>query len=293
MTHTWDRRSFLGLTVGTAATVVLGACGGGSKGSGSAAAGGGGHQDLVLLENDWDFFAGMPYRVAFFVADNANSGAPVALDSPLTLRIGPQGGPLGPPIQTQIHTNGPEPNYALTTYTFAVPGVYNVQASFKGKTLSVPVTVTCPSDSATPTIGQKMIPVATPTTANHQGVNPICTAQPPCPFHTVGLDAALAAHQPVALQFATPALCQSKFCGPVLSNLQAVSGPWRDRVTFIHSEIYTDLSGQTSTKAVQAWGLQHEPMLYLGNAEGVIVARVDNLFDQDEARSVLTAAYGA
>jgi hypothetical protein len=96
----------------------------------------------------------------------------------------------------------------------------------------------------------------------------------------------------VALQFATPALCQSKFCGPVLSNLVAVSGPWRNRVTFIHSEIYTDLSGQTGTKAVQAWGLQHEPMLYLGNAQGLIVARVDNLYDQVEARTVLTAAYG-
>jgi hypothetical protein len=134
--------------------------------------------------------------------------------------------------------------------------------------------------------------VATPTTADHQGVNPICTAQPPCPFHAVSLDTALAAHRPVALQFATPALCQSRFCGPVLSNLVTVSGPWSQRVTFIHAEIYTDLSGQAGTKAVAAWGLQHEPMLYLGDANGQIIARVDNLFDQDEARAVLTKAYG-
>jgi hypothetical protein len=281
VTQTWDRRAFLGLAAGTATTVVLGACsGGGSK------------QQLVLLPNDWDFFAGMPYRLAFFVADNANNAAPVTLDSPLTLRIGPQGGPLGPSMATTIHTDGPEPNYALTSYMFRTPGTYNIEASFKGKKLTLPLSVTPPSASATPTVGQRMIPVATPTTANHQGVNPICTAQPPCPFHAVALDTALAAHQPVALQFATPALCQSKFCGPVLSNLVAVSGAWRDRVTFIHAEIYTDLSGQTGTKAVQAWGLQHEPMLYLGNADGTIVARVDNLYDQVEARSVLTAAYG-
>ena len=277
----------LGLAAGAAGlaatTVVLGACGGGGSSSAS---------QLVLLPNDWDFFAGMPYRLAFFVADNAHNAAPVALDSPLTLRIALQGGAPGPSIPTAIHANGPEPNYALTTYSFPAPGVYDVHASFRGKTLTLPVTVTPPAASATPTVGQAMIPVATSTAAAPQGVNPICTAQPACPFHTVSLDTALAAHRPVALIFATPALCQSKFCGPVLSNLVAVSGPWQQRVTFIHSEIYTDLSGQTSTKAVTAWRLQHEPMWYLGDPSGQIVARVDNLFDQDEARAVLTKAYG-
>ena len=288
MARTWDRRGVLRLAAGgtglAAGAALLTACGGG--------AGGGGGQ-LALLPNDWDFFAGMPYRLAFFIADNANNAAPVALNSPLTLRIAPEGGGFGPALPTVVHTNGPEPNYALTTYTFPAPGTYNVRASFKGQTLALPLMVTTPSASATPTVGQQMVSVATPTPSDHRGVNPICTAQPQCPFHTVSLDAALAAHQPVALQFATPALCQSKFCGPVLSNLVAVSGAWRDRVTFIHSEIYTDLSGQTGTPAVKAWGLQHEPMLYLGDASGRIVARIDNLYDQDEARAALTKAYGA
>ncbi|HVM66493.1 MAG TPA: hypothetical protein VMU14_16610 [Acidimicrobiales bacterium] len=283
---TWDRRAVLRLAAGgvglAAGATALGAC-----------SGGGGGSELVLLPNDWDFFAGTPYRLAFFVADNAHNAAPVALDSPLTLRIAREGAPYGPPVPTVVHANGPEPNYALATYTFPAPGTYNVRASFKGHTLALPLTVTAPSASATPTVGQKMVAVATPTTTDHRGVNPICTAQPACPFHAVSLDQALEAGRPVALQFATPALCQSKFCGPVLSNLVAVSGPWRDRVAFIHAEIYTDLSGQTSTPAVTAWGLQHEPMLYLGDATGRIVTRIDNLYDQDEARAALTGAYGA
>jgi hypothetical protein len=286
--RTWDRRGVLRLAAAGAGLAtgasVLGACSGGG--------GGGGGSQLVLLPNDWDFFAGTPYRLAFFVADNAHNAAPVTLDSPLTVRIAPQGGTYGPSLRTTVHANGPEPNYALTTYTFPTPGAYNVEASFKGHTLALPLTVTPTSASATPTVGQKMVPVATPTTSDHRGVNPICTAQPQCPFHAVSLDAALAAHQPVAFQFATPALCQSRFCGPVLSNLVAVSAPWKDRVTFIHSEIYTDLTGQTGTPAVLAWGLQHEPMLYLGDAGGTIVARIDNLYDQDEARAALTQAYG-
>jgi hypothetical protein len=231
--------------------------------------------------------------LSFFIADNAKNAAPVPLDSPVTLRIAPQGGAFGASIPTVIHTRGPEPDYALTTYRFPSPGTYTVRATFKGKMLSLPLTVTATSASATPTVGQKMVTVPTPTTTDARGVNPICTAQPQCPFHAVSLDTALAAGKPVALQFATPALCQSRFCGPVLSNLVTVSGPWRDRVAFIHAEIYTNLSGQTSTPAVQKWGLQHEPMLYLGDASGTVVARIDNLYDQDEARAALEEAYGA
>ena len=277
----WDRRGVLRLTAGgaglAAGVAVLGACGGG-----------GARSQLVLLPNDWDFFAGVPYRLGFFVADNANNAAPVALDSPLTLRIALQGNAFGPVLDTVVHANGPEPNYALTTYTFPVPGTYNVRASFKGHSLALPLTVTPPSASATPTVGQHMVSVATPTPADHRGVNPICTAQPACPFHAVSLDAALAAHRPVALQFATPALCQSRFCGPVLSNLVAVSGPWRDRVAFIHSEIYTDLSGRTSTPPVTAYHLVHEPLLFLAGIDGIVKARIDNGYDRAEATSALS-----
>jgi hypothetical protein len=272
-----DRRAFLGVL----GLTVIGAC---SSSSGGV--------ELVLVPNDWDFIAGRPYRLSILLANNKAGGAPLALDGPVSIRVGPHGGALGPPMRMQIHAAGPEPNYANATYTFPSPGSYTLQATYKGRTATTPVDVIRPGDSATPVPGDRMRPVATPTVSDHLGVNPYCTQNPPCPFHAVSLDAALAQHQPVALLFATPALCQSRFCGPVLSNLQAVAKGWSNRVTFVHSEIYTDLTGNTPTKAVQVWGLQHEPMLYLGDAGGVIVARVDNLFDRAEATSALTAAYG-
>jgi hypothetical protein len=275
-----DRRSFLGVAAAGAATVVIGAC--------SSSRG----MDLVVVPNDWDFFAGRPYRLSILLADNKASGAPVTIDAPLTLRVGPQHGPLGPAMRMAVHTDGPEPNYAVTTYTFPAPGWYTLQARFRGHTASTPVQVIAPAQSETPVVGAPMRSVPTPTVADHRGVNPYCTQTPPCPFHEVSLDVALARRQPVALQFATPALCQSKFCGPVLLNLEAVAGGWARRVTFIHCEIYTDLTGATSTRPVQVWGLQHEPMLYLGSADGVIVGRIDNLYDRAEARSALTAAFG-
>ena len=249
--------------------------------------------ELVLIPNDWDFFSGSDYRLSVLLASNANNGAPLPLTAPLTLRVGPEHGSLGPAIKTAIHTEGNEPNYALATYRFPSPGVYNLEATYRSRRVALPLQVTDPSSSATPVTGGKLVRTPTPTTAKPLGVNPVCTAQPACPFHSISLDTAMDAHKPIALLFATPALCQSRFCGPVLENLTAVHQPYADRVTFIHCEIYTDLTGQKGVPAVDAYGLQHEPMLLLADEAGVIKVKIDNLFDRAEARDALRAAYGA
>ena len=249
--------------------------------------------ELVLIPNDWDFLSGSEYRLSVLLASNAKNGAPLPLTAPVTLRVGPEKGPLGPVLKTVIHTEGNEPNYALTSYRFAQPGTYNIEATYRTRRVMLPIQVIDPSASATPVVGAKLVNTPTPTIAAPLGVNPVCTAQPACPFHAVSLDKALAAKKPIALLFATPALCQSRFCGPVLENLVAVHQPWADRVTFIHCEIYTDLTGQRSVLAVDKFGLQHEPMLYLADENGVIKTRIDNLFDRAEARDALRAAFGA
>src|SRR5262249_23113372 len=61
-----DRRSFLALGAGV---VVLGACGGGGSSGGSGA-----NPDLVLVPNDWDYFAGAEYRMAILLASNKQNG---------------------------------------------------------------------------------------------------------------------------------------------------------------------------------------------------------------------------
>jgi hypothetical protein len=138
-----------------------------------------------------------------------------------------------------------------------------------------------------------MISVPTPTLAKPLNVDPLCTDQPPCPFHETSLDQALAQHRPVALIFATPALCTSKFCGPTLDNLAAVHAPFAAKVTFIHCEIYTDLTGTVSTPPVLAYHLEHEPMLLLAGADGRVHERIDNAFDRVEATDALNRLLSA
>lgn len=46
--------------------------------------------------------------------------------------------------------------------------------------------------------------------------------------------------RPVALVFATPALCESRVCGPVVDIAQQLKSKYGDRMTFIHQEVYVD-----------------------------------------------------
>ena len=46
--------------------------------------------------------------------------------------------------------------------------------------------------------------------------------------------------KPIVLLFATPLLCQSRVCGPVVDIAEQVKDEFRDQADFIHMEIYND-----------------------------------------------------
>src|SRR5438132_1411319 len=82
-------------------------------------------------------------------------------------------------------------------------------------------------------------PNPTPTTANHLGVNPICTHDPVCPFHSVSLDQAIGGTRPIALLVSTPAFCQVAICGPVLDLFIKRKATFAAQgITVIHAEVY-------------------------------------------------------
>jgi hypothetical protein len=272
------RRAFLAVLGAGATAATVSACSGV----------GAGDNDLLLVPNDWDFFAGTNDRLAVLLASNALNGAPVRITAPITLQVRTSVGPLGPPAPMVVRSQGLNgANYAVTTHRFPQPGSYVLEASYRGRRLRAPVTVTDPAASAVPVTGSRLVGVGSPTTGDPMGVDPICTRVPPCPFHEISLDQAMGLRRPIALVFATPALCQSRFCGPVLDNVVAVHGRYAGRVTFIHSEIYTDLRADEGTPPVRAFHLEHEPMLYLAGPDNIIRARIDNLIDQSEARDAL------
>jgi hypothetical protein len=149
-----------------------------------------------------------------------------------------------------------------------------------------------PASTEVPLPGEKMIPVATPTFDDARGVDPICTRRPPCPFHRMSLDEALRAGKPVAALFATPALCQSRICGPVLDVLVGQAPTLGDRVNIVHIEVYRSLNADLGdpaslTDGMRAYHLTFEPILFLAAADGTVRERLDGPYDALECREAL------
>ncbi|RLE23375.1 MAG: hypothetical protein DRJ50_06295 [Actinobacteria bacterium] len=142
-----------------------------------------------------------------------------------------------------------------------------------------------------PLVGQDMPAFDTPTFDNPAGVDPICTREPEaCPFHDVTLTDALAAGKPVVYLIGTPAFCSTGSCAPALESLIDVQDQFGDTFTFVHAEVYTDDTATTIAPAVDAASLTYEPVLFVTDANGVVVERLDAVWDETELVEVLTKA---
>lgn len=143
----------------------------------------------------------------------------------------------------------------------------------------------------TPLNGDALPPFDTPTEDNNRGVDPICTKpEGTCPFHSMTLTDALKSGKPVVYLIGTPAYCQTGTCAPGLDALINVADSAGDSAVFVHADVYKDKSATVAAPAVQAYKLGYEPVLYITDAKGILVSRLDAVFDEDEIRSVLAAA---
>ena len=142
-----------------------------------------------------------------------------------------------------------------------------------------------------PLVGDALPPFDTPTVNNKRGVDPICTSpQGTCPFHEVTVTEALQSGKPVVYLIGTPAYCKTGTCAPGLDALIALSKKVGDAAVFVHADVYTDKTATTAAPAVLAYKLAYEPLLYITDAKGVLVNRLDAVFDVTEMSSALAAA---
>jgi hypothetical protein len=280
-----SRRSFLAAGAGA---LVLAACGGGGSKSGGSRSGGGDEDATALVSRYEDgYFVPGAQRVAVSLG-NANGlvseGVPVSLDAKV---VDAKGTVVVPSVQAASHAAGTPVPFFPFALTIATPGIYTLSAKVGGKELPSSFSVVDPSQVKIPKPGDKLPPFDTPTTADGKGVNPICTHQPPCALHEVSLSQALQAGTPVAYLIGTPAFCQTGVCAPILDNLLAAHIRLGDKVTMVHAEVYTDNTATTTTPAVQAYNMTFEPCLWITDASGTVVERLDFVFDQSEIDAAL------
>jgi hypothetical protein len=150
------------------------------------------------------------------------------------------------------------------------------------------VQVVDPATVGVPLVGSPLPPFDTPTLDDPRGVDPVCTRTPePCPFHDVTLTEALARSLPVVYLIGTPAHCSTGSCAPALDGLLALKDELADRYVVVHAEVYTDDTATTVAPAVTNYAMTYEPALFITNAEGTIVERLDAVFDEVELRELL------
>jgi hypothetical protein len=178
------------------------------------------------------------------------------------------------------------PYWSITT-TIARSGLYDFVLD--GATGDpTPFFVYEPAEVTIPVPGAALPAFDTPTTADARGVEPICTRlDGPCPFHEVTLTDALAAGKPVVYLIGTPAHCATATCGPGLDFLIAAAETYGDRVTFVHAEVYADPEATTVAPAVVEYGLEYEPVMWVTDASGTVVRRIDIVWDAQELDQML------
>ena len=139
-----------------------------------------------------------------------------------------------------------------------------------------------------PTPGSVLPPFDTPTTADARGVDPVCTRlDGPCPFHDVTLTEALGLGKPVVYLIGTPAHCATATCGPGLDFLIAAAEQYADVATFVHAEVYADPEATVVAPAVLDYTLDYEPVIWITDAAGTVVRRIDIVWDAEELGEML------
>jgi hypothetical protein len=89
--------------------------------------------------------------------------------------------------------------------------------------------------------------------------------------------------KPVVLTFATPQLCQSRVCGPVVDVVEQARASAGDRVAFIHQEVYRDNEIKRGVRPqLAAYHLRTEPWTFVIDRHGIVSERFEGALSVGE-----------
>ena len=233
-------------------------------------------------------------------------------DVPAVVYIAPVGGgeAIGPmkarfeslavKPQFQSETSSRDPESSSHVYVaevdFPRPGDYDVIGMARlDDRLVAALPVSGPTvvkkDDPVPAVGEPAPRIHTPVPADVGGdLSKIDTRQPPSPMHEVDF-ADVVGKKPVVLLFATPLLCQSRVCGPVVDIAEEVMAERGKDAEFIHMEIFEDNTIDKGYRPqVRAWGLPSEPWAFTIDREGTVAARLEGAFSARELNEAIDKA---
>lgn len=178
--------------------------------------------------------------------------------------------------------------------TFDAPGNWRLDVTASrpnGEHVVLQMPIQVLAKPIVPGVGEPAPRSNSPTATTAADASLIDSGQPPDDMHQVSIAQAIAAHKPTLVVFASPAFCTSQLCGPEVKVVQSLEPAYKDRVDFIHIEIYTnfrpDPSKRTVAPTVTEWRLQTEPWIFLIDSGGIIRDRIEGAAGADEVKAAL------
>lgn len=240
-----------------------------------------------------------PFGV-FTLGNEQVEGAEVALYFARDEKSGPVIGPL-PAQETSLEVKpayraaGEDPDQAKNVYVvprvdFDKKGPWVAVAMLKGKGGLEAARVPSPvvGHDSVPRVGEKAPLIHTPTASDVGGdLAKIDTRIPHDQMHKVDY-ADVYGKEPIVLVFATPALCQSRVCGPVVDVAQQVADQNKGKAAFIHMEVYNDNEISKGIRPqLEAFNLETEPWTFLIDRHGIIRDRIEGAYGVPELEAAM------
>lgn len=148
-----------------------------------------------------------------------------------------------------------------------------------GARLSQRLAINVVSKPLVPGVGEPAPASNNPTSRDQPDLTEIDSGRPPDDMHGVSIAEAVQQHRPTLVVFASPAFCTSKVCGPEVHVVQSLEPAYKDRLSFIHVEVYSNFKPDPSKRqlapTVLEWRLQTEPWIFLIDPKGIIKARFE------------------
>ena len=135
-------------------------------------------------------------------------------------------------------------------------------------------------------MGEKAISVHTPTLASVKGdASKIDTRVPPARDLLEHDLAEVLGKRPVVLMFATPRLCASRTCGPVVDVMEQVKAQTGSGPAFIHVEVYKENNvSKGFLPQLLKWRLPTEPWTFVIDRAGIVRERFEGTLSVAELR---------
>lgn len=195
---------------------------------------------------------------------------------------------VGAPFRSQQTASDATPYVYVSSVRLPASGTFGLIAVTRsGDTLraSSPVPVKVGGPGSGPPAPGEMAPVIHTLTPESVGgdLAKLTTRLPPLRSLVDTDFASVVGRRPVVIAFATPQLCQSRVCGPVVDVLAELQARYGKQVAFIQQEVYVDNDPAKGLRPqLRSYRLETEPWTFVIDARGRITARFEGAASLDE-----------